>query len=194
MINYICEPFNQKEVDENVFYVGYIGIHNNEHHFKYGISHSLFDRDLKKHQKSFDNFQLVHVEKCNNNKTIEILFSSIMKDLCLKRKLQLKPGMKQQKEIFIINEQYDFNFVIDILKCLVKTYPCNSTKIINQLKMEQNQLIQIERLNLEKLKIEEEKLKIEKLKIENQYLRMMINKNKEDDYLEVINPYENNSI
>ena len=31
---------------DNVIYIGYIGIYNNEHTFKFGISSRIFERDL----------------------------------------------------------------------------------------------------------------------------------------------------
>jgi hypothetical protein len=53
--------------EENVVYIGYIGLFENEHTFKFGKSSRIIQRELREHRKTFDMFDIIYAEICNYN-------------------------------------------------------------------------------------------------------------------------------
>jgi hypothetical protein len=136
--NPIClyddNDFHISKLDnENVIYIAYIGRINDKHTFKFGISSRVFERDLLEHRKSFDQFKLIYVKECNNNKKVELLLKK-----CLKLRniyINIKINNKHQTELFVINSNHG---IIEIKNILDKIIVDNPSKI----EIEQNNKIQ----------------------------------------------------
>ena len=62
----------------NVMYIGYIGEYNNEHHFKFGYSSNILNRE-NSHQKQFETFNFISLESCYNSNDIEAKFKRYLK-------------------------------------------------------------------------------------------------------------------
>lgn len=106
-----------KYLNKNVLYIGYIGIHNNEHLFKFGLSTRIFGRDHLEHQRTFDKFILHHVIECDNHTKVEELFKKEMFAKKLLRNLQV--NNKFQTELFTITTTQTLDNIKDMLETLV---------------------------------------------------------------------------
>jgi hypothetical protein len=122
--------YDQKEfnitniLNKNVIYISYIGIFNDEHTFKFGISSDVIRRELEEHQPFFDTFKMIYINVCNNNRTIETIFKNDLKLRKIHRKLKIND--KQLTELFCINEQYSIEVILMNLETIIKD---NQTKI-----------------------------------------------------------------
>jgi len=65
----------------NVCYMAYIGVHDNNPLFKYGITFDYYRREYQEHRKTFDTFQLLYLRQTDNNHIIEGLFTKKCKSL-----------------------------------------------------------------------------------------------------------------
>jgi len=122
--------------NENMIYIGYIGIYNNEHTFKFGISSRVVDRDFKEHKKMYGNFQIIYVKDCNNNKKVEKIFRRDLKLRQLHRNINI--NNINRNELFIINKEYDITNIIKILEKIIDLHPTKNE--ILQMKSKINEL------------------------------------------------------
>ncbi len=119
--------------DKNVIYVGYIGIHNNEQLFKFGISEQIYTREFEQHRKNFEIFKMVHIEICDNKRVVEATFKKMLSALSLLRKQIF--NSKNQTELFTITPQFDLDKIIKLLKDCIEQNPL---PIVKNLKIELN--------------------------------------------------------
>jgi prophage antirepressor-like protein len=108
-------------VNKKVIYIGYIGIYNGEHLFKFGISDDLFRRDFNEHKKSFSHFQIVHVEIAENHELIESIFKKQLRSDGMMRSKKINE--KQQTELFAISYEITHNDRIRQIKEIIKETP-----------------------------------------------------------------------
>ncbi len=135
--------------DKNVIYIGYIGIHNNEQLFKFGISEQIYVREFEQHRKTFDIFKMVNIEICDNKRYVESAFKKQLSSLGLLRKQEF--NSKNQTELFTITPQYELDKIINLLRECIEQNPL---PIVKELKSE---LINVN-TELNKLKAELEKI------------------------------------
>lgn len=104
--------------NKNVIYMAYIGIHNNEQLFKFGISEQISVREFDQHKKNFDEFKMVAIELCDNKRIVENKFKEIIKSLGIIRKITI--GKQNHTEIFTVTPQFSLAKLIEILKeCVI---------------------------------------------------------------------------
>jgi len=98
---YIPVPFFMNGIDKHglpifhydnydVVYIGYIGVLQGKHTFKYGVTCRAKCRLLSEHIKNFDNFTILHVEKCFNTYVAEDLFEKKLMSLEMHQKINIK--------------------------------------------------------------------------------------------------------
>ena len=124
-------------IDENVIYIGYIGIHNKCHTFKFGLSSRIIDRDLLEHQKTFKSFKIIYIKQCDNNKKVELIFKRYLQVKGLHRKIKF--NQRNQNELFVININYSIKDIINNLDNIIEENPTKKEikqqKIIQELKI-----------------------------------------------------------
>jgi len=109
-----------------VIYIGYIGLINNEHIFKYGLSRNMFKRDYEQHSKFFDQFDIVLILKTDNCEQIEKLFENDLKIFNLHRIIKIKK--RSCSELFTVTNKYNINYLIEHITNLVNKYPLPAIK------------------------------------------------------------------
>ena len=141
--------------NKNVIYIAYVGRENGYDVYKIGISDRMFERDYNEHRQTFgDEFQLILLEECDNNKKIEDM---ILKDLKIRNiwlSTYISKSGKSQKECFIATNEYTIEFIMLQCKDLIIKYPLQAVKdrdnkikeleINNQYKMSENYKIELE--------------------------------------------------
>jgi len=115
----------------NVIYVGFVGIYNNEHIFKYGISRRIFQRTVEEHTKTFGTFQLLYVKETDNKEHIEDAFGKELALRNLYRKLKINNTL--QTELFTITIKHNIDSIINILDNLITKLLLPSTREKNEL-------------------------------------------------------------
>ncbi len=115
--------------NKNVIYIGYIGIHNNEQLFKFGISEQIYIREFEQHRKTFDIFKMVNIEICDNKRYVESAFKKKLSCLNLLRKQEF--NSKNQTELFTITPQFPLDKIIELLRELIKNNPLPVIKTLN---------------------------------------------------------------
>lgn len=144
--------------NKNCVYIGYIDTVNDLHHFKYGETSNIIERN-KAHVKEFKSFGLVYVVECKVSKSIETQFKT---DLSEKKLLTtFKSNTKVQTEIFHVKNNEELNDVINSLERFVKC----ETDLKNNKNLEyENELLKKDNELLQKeIKIKEMELAIYKL-------------------------------
>ena len=124
--------------NKNVIYIAYVGRENGYDVYKIGISDRMFERDYNEHRQTFgDEFQLILLEECDNNKKIEDM---ILRDLKVRNiwlSTYISKNGKTQKECFISTNEYTIEFIMLQCKDLIQKYPLQAVKdrdnIIRQL-------------------------------------------------------------
>jgi hypothetical protein len=112
--------------DKNVIYLALIGVIDGLFIFKYGKTKQVDIRELKQHKLTFEYFQMVHIEICDNNTFVECQFSKILESKSLNKKFII--NNKTQTELFTITKEHSLEKIIDIVKELVKDHPLESIK------------------------------------------------------------------
>ena len=175
--DHMITPF----IGKNVLYIGTTGdIIEKDTIFanKYGLSSRVIDRDFKEHQKTFTNFNMLYIKECDNNDLVEKLFENELKAKNLWRSFKIKNSV--QTELFITNEIYDIDYIIELMNTLIDNNPLKSIQdrdnIIKQL--ENNNEFNIQKMNFE-LKLKECDVKMKELDLK---LKEEDNKNKQMEY------------
>jgi hypothetical protein len=177
-----------------VIYLAYIGIIDGIHIFKYGVTKQVDIREFKQHKSTFEFFQMVHIEVCDNMYFVEGQLQKVLESKCLLRKIMI--NNKTQTEIFTITKEHTLEKIIDIVKELVLNHPLESIKekdseLIKLKDYYENEKIKKElETQLEKQKLinelekqklisesenEKQKLEMEKKELENFYLKELNN-------------------
>ena len=182
-------------LDLNVLYFGETGetitINNKEKMvFKLGKSIRSIRRDLDEHKKKFPNFKMIFIIHCDNNDVVENYLKMELKAKNLIYRLPKKSKenkkkltnneieeeemeetdeIKEQKymETFILRDNFDIKYIIDLMERLVESYPLNSIKerddkikeLVNNNKLREKEL---------DLKIKEEETKQKQIEIEKE--------------------------
>ncbi len=108
---------------KNVVYIGYIGMFYNEHIFKFGKTRDIYNRDIKKHRKNFNFFDIIHIKECTNHEIIEEKFK---KELIAKNIYRrIKINGKKKTELFTITNKISIENVIQLLENVIKYFPIN---------------------------------------------------------------------
>lgn len=118
-------------INKKVVYIGYIGIINGEHLFKYGMSNDITSREIK-HKRTYGSFSYIFISECLNNNIVENHFENELKIRNLHRKYKIKG--KQRIELFTISIKYDIDSIKNILIDLIKYFPINKDPIISEYK------------------------------------------------------------
>jgi hypothetical protein len=168
----LISNFNNK----NVIYLALIGLIDGIYIFKYGATKQVDIREFKQHKSTFEFFQMVHIEVCDNMYFVESQFQKILESKCLLKKIIING--KTQTELFTITKEHTLDKIIEIVKELVITHPLKAIqeKDIELIKLKEyyeNEKIKKEletQLKEQKLISEIEKLisEIEKLKLINE--------------------------
>lgn len=112
--------------NKNVIYVGYIGVHNGKHTFKFGRTNRIYKRYNVEHKKTFKTFIMVHIEETDNNDEIENLFKDELVTRNLKR--HLKINNKRHTELFALTDEKELPPVLQLLSDLIKDHQLPSIK------------------------------------------------------------------
>lgn len=164
-----------------VIYVGYIGVHANEHIFKYGLSRDMFRREYNEHRKTFEEFKIIYIEECDNCESVEKLFKKELKIKNLHRELTI--NNKNQKELFTVTTKYTHETIISQLETLITENKLPAlkekeieNKNLNNVLNTYKQSEELRKLELEyklsdnyKLECEYKMSKNYKLELENEY-------------------------
>ncbi len=109
-----------KKLDkQNVLYIGYVGIHNNEQIFKFGKTGDIIRR-IGEHQKSYETFNIQHVVLCDNKDEVENLFNKHLKIKKTHRSLIFNSS--NDVELFAINDIFTLDEAKRVMDELVKTF------------------------------------------------------------------------
>lgn len=156
--------------EKPVFYLGVINI-DNEIYYKYGISRTMFNRDVKQHRKHFENFNIIYIIESSNIEEIEKKFKTIL----MSRELLTKIKGYNNKEIFKTDNIQEY---INIVKDLVKKFPLKEVEdrnnkimlledTVKQKDKEENkryqQQIETTKLEIEKLKEQTKQRELDKI-------------------------------
>jgi hypothetical protein len=109
-----------------VIYLAYIGIIDGIYVFKYGVTKQVDIREFKQHKSTFEFFQMVHIEVCDNMYFVESQLQKVLESKCLLRKIMI--NNKTQTEIFTITKEHTLEKIIEIVKELVLNHPLESIK------------------------------------------------------------------
>jgi hypothetical protein len=109
-----------------VIYLAYIGIIDGIYIFKYGVTKQVDIREFKQHKSTFEFFQMVHIEVCDNMYFVESQLQKVLESKCLLRKIMI--NNKTQTEIFTITKEHTLEKIIEIVKELVLNHPLESIK------------------------------------------------------------------
>jgi len=118
-------------IGKRVIYIGYIGIINGEHTFKYGISADIISRETK-HKQTYGTFRLVFVQECLNDEVVETLFGNELKARELYRQHRIR--YRKRTELFTLSIKYDIESIKSIVLDLIKFFPIDRDHIISEYK------------------------------------------------------------
>ena len=176
--DHMITPF----IGKNVIYFGItddIIENDNTQAYKYGSSGKVIDRDFKKHKKTFTNFNMMYIRECDNNDIVEKLFEDELKAKKLWR--SSKVGNSTQTELFITNDKYDVDYIINLIDTLIDNNPLKSIQERDQIikQLENNNEFNIKKMNFElKLKEEDTKHKEIEFKMKELDLKLKQEENK----------------
>jgi hypothetical protein len=124
--NVSIAPFYQqndlyKFDNKNVIYIAYVGNFNNEDVYKYGKSAKLFEREYNAHRRNFDTFNMQCVKITDNKDVIEDMLEKELLIRNMHRTITI--NSKKQTELFATSEAYPLEYVIRMLKRLIKDNP-----------------------------------------------------------------------
>lgn len=124
----------------NVCYIAYIGVHNGEQLFKYGISNDYYRREYQEHRKTFDEYRVLYIRITDNNQIVETKFGYECKIKDLDRPLQING--KNMKEIFTINENHSYERMKMVMDKLIDLHPTREQEKLKERIKELEQEIQ----------------------------------------------------
>jgi hypothetical protein len=162
--------YNENSISQfsnvNVLYCAYIGVHNNEHLFKFGISGDFPRRELLEHRKTFDIFDCVYIRECDNKDVCE---NYLKRDLAAKNILRsLDCKGKKQTELFCVTNVFTMDKILALISEIIERNPLPSLKKkedeLKQVKEDKN--YELEKLKIE-LEMRRELTKIEELKFKS---------------------------
>lgn len=107
--------------NKNVIYIAYVGEYKNEPIYKYGKSTKLFEREFRAHRKNFEQFEMRHVHITDNKDVIEEMFEKELLIRNIHRTLVIND--KKQTELFTTTEDYSLEYLIRLLKTMIKKNP-----------------------------------------------------------------------
>ncbi len=151
--------------NKNVIYVAYIGKHNDELLYKYGISSRIFVRDYAEHRKAFDVFDLIYIAETDNNAYIETQFQNELKVRNIHRCLSVKN--KKYTELFTVNNHFTIDILTSTLDDFIANKPLPALSDAHNKIKQLIENIEFSKFELEyqyKIKIEDTKIKIEDTK------------------------------
>ena len=105
---------------KKVVYIGYIGIYNNEHVFKFGKTLDIFSRDIKKHRKNYGLFDVIYIKECFNYEVVETQFKKELIAKNLIRKIEING--KNRAELFTITSKKSIDSIKNVMDNLVETF------------------------------------------------------------------------
>ncbi len=150
--------------DKNVMYIAYVGKHNNELIYKYGISSRMFKREHLEHRKVFKPFVLIYLEETDNNIKIESQFERELKVRDVHRNLSFNG--KKYTELFTISPLYNIDKLIGIVDDFIANKPLPAIFDANN-----------------KIKLLSDNIEFSKFELEHQYkIKIEDTKQKELDY------------
>lgn len=109
-----------------VIYIAYVGKYDGVYIFKFGLSRDVFSREYNKHRKSFDQFKVLFIAKCDNCEQVEKLFKKDLKIRNLYRRLTIKN--KYQTELFTITTKFTHDYFIDLMQKLINDHKLPAIK------------------------------------------------------------------
>lgn len=157
----VIKDFRKK----NVIYIGYIGYHNNEHIFKFGITKDMYKRQ-NEHIATYDQFNLAYLRESNSNGDVETELARLIKGDKLHRNMICYE--QNRTELFAVSDEYPLEYVMCLADHIIDTYDdkkiSGSDKKISESRTE-NKLLVL-RLEVMETKFENivSKLEIVKLK------------------------------
>jgi len=141
--------------NKNTFYISYIGLYDDKHTYKFGVSKRMFERDYCEHRKVFDIFDLIFLQETINSNDVEHSFKKELKVRNINREITIND--KNQTELFTTTDEWDINKIINLATDLINSHPL---KKISDLEQKNNQLEHENQIVKLKLEIEELKNKI----------------------------------
>jgi prophage antirepressor-like protein len=145
-----------------VLYIGYIGKHNNEHLYKYGLTNDTFERQ-KSHKETFGNFTFVHIVKCVNEKALELAFEKELKVRNIWR--ELKIGKKKQTELFTTTNKIKINDIKKLMDNVIEKHTSKNNEWEYKLLIEK-EITKQKELEYKKVYEENRKLELDMKKME----------------------------
>lgn len=104
---------------KNVLYIGFIGIINGEHVYKYGNTIDINDR-IQDHKKTYGKFDILYIQECNNKEILEDMFRTQMKSYEINRCYEF--DKQNRTELFATSEKYPFNKIKIIFDNLITKF------------------------------------------------------------------------
>lgn len=125
--------------NRNVMYVAFVGRYKTTDLYKYGKSVNVYEREYTKHRKAFDMFDMQYIKGTDNKDIVENLFKKELKIRDLHRTMII--NNKKQTELFTVTEDYDYNYIINLLNRLIKNNPSYEVKkLTDKLKLTNQRL------------------------------------------------------
>lgn len=134
---------------QNVLYLAYVGKIDTRHHYKYGISTNVFQREYDQHRKTFEEFQMCLIKKTHNMHQAEEMLEKELKI----RNLHTQKTIlgKKQTELFVVNDDYDYMYIQRLVNRIVRHVDKEITDEVKRLKNEiRMRDIEIQRLRAQK--------------------------------------------
>ena len=113
---------------KNCVYIAYIGIHNNEPLYKFGMTSDIYRRQFKEHENTFDQFELIYVKETDNKEIVEEKFKKELQCKHLLRHLKIKN--KSQVELFTITNIHNLDMIKEYMDNIINScvLPCIKEK------------------------------------------------------------------
>ena len=113
---------------KNCVYIAYIGIHNNEPLYKFGMTSDIYRRQFKEHENTFDQFELIYVKETDNKEIVEEKFKKELQCKHLLRQLKIKN--KSQVELFTITNIHNLDMIKEYMDNIINScvLPCIKEK------------------------------------------------------------------
>lgn len=102
---------------KNVVYIGYIGVYQNKHVFKYGKSSNIYQREAT-HKKTFEHFELVYVHVTDMKDQVEQVFEKELMSQDLHTTLVI--AEKKQTELFHLDSKDEIEKINELLCTIIE--------------------------------------------------------------------------
>lgn len=166
-----------KYADQNVCYIAYVGVHDGEELFKFGITFDYYRREYQEHRNTFDTFDLLYLRRTDNNRIVEDLFKKECKLVNLYRKLK-RDGQNNLNELFTTSTTHSFDRMRMIMDKIIEQYPTQEMREKeeeNRTLKEQIARLEIHNSHLER-NVEEKSSLIKSLESDKGLLQSMLEK------------------